>query len=79
MNQGVNLRVGLGAGQVAVELREHQFRHRQAERAGDLAETSSATSARTPWPAPRNFSTYSPSSSASTIAGSDPPSRSGVT
>src|SRR4051794_27771745 len=32
-----------------------------------------------PWPAPRNLSTYSPSSSASTIAGSDPPSRSGVT
>src|SRR6185369_2965795 len=32
-----------------------------------------------PWPAPRNFNTYIPSSSASTIAGSDPPSRKGVT
>ena len=29
--------------------------------------------------APRNFSTYMPSSSASTMAGSEPPSRSGVT
>ena len=32
-----------------------------------------------PWPAPRNLTTYSPSSSASTRAGSEPPSRSGVT
>src|SRR3954464_5738424 len=42
-------------------------------------DSSSAINARSPWPAPRNFSTYSPSSSASTRAGSDPPSRSGVT
>ena len=41
--------------------------------------TSSATSAFVPWPAPRNLRTYRPSSSASTTAGSDPPSRSGVT
>ena len=39
----------------------------------------SATSARGPWPAPRNFTTYRPSSSASTRPGSEPPSRSGVT
>ena len=44
-----------------------------------LGATSSAIKARGPWPAPRNFSTYSPSSSASTMAGSEPPSRSGVT
>src|SRR5215813_14092191 len=42
-------------------------------------DTSSAMSARAPWPAPRNLSTYIPSSSAATMAGSDPPSRSGVT
>ena len=40
---------------------------------------TSATSALTPWPAPRNLTTYRPSSSASTSPGSDPPSRSGVT
>ena len=39
--------------------------------------TTSAASAFGPCPAPRNLSTYRPSSSASTIAGSDPPSRSG--
>ena len=39
----------------------------------------SATSARGPWPAPRNLTTYRPSSSASTRPGSEPPSRSGVT
>ena len=38
---------------------------------------TSATSARGPWPAPRNLSTYRPSSSASTRPGSEPPSRSG--
>src|SRR5262245_22602439 len=32
-----------------------------------------------PCPAPWNLSTYMPSSSASTMAGSDPPSRNGVT
>src|SRR6185503_6577064 len=32
-----------------------------------------------PCPAPRNLTTYMPSSSASTSAGSEPPSRSGVT
>src|SRR5262249_50083779 len=32
-----------------------------------------------PCPEPRNFSTYNPSSSASTMAGREPPSRSGVT
>jgi len=32
-----------------------------------------------PWPAPRNFATYSRPSSASTSAGSELPSRSGVT
>ena len=41
--------------------------------------SSSATSALRPWPAPSSFTTYSPSSSASTSAGSDPPSRRGVT
>ena len=40
---------------------------------------SSAMRAFSPWPAPRNLATYSPSSSASTTAGSEPPSRSGVT
>ena len=56
------------------------LRHRQAERAGDLARRPARRPApAAPWPAPRNFSTYRPSSSASTIAGSEPPSRSGVT
>src|SRR5260370_11651839 len=41
--------------------------------------TSSAISAFAPWPAPRNLSTYMPSSSASTMAGSEPPSCNGVT
>src|ERR1700736_2417426 len=41
--------------------------------------TSSAMSAFAPWPAPRNLSTYMPSSSASTMAGSEPPSCNGVT
>ena len=41
--------------------------------------SSSATSALRPWPAPSSLTTYSPSSSASTSAGSDPPSRRGVT
>ncbi len=41
--------------------------------------TISAASALVPWPAPRNLSTYSPSSSASTSPGIEPPSRSGVT
>src|ERR1041385_7930456 len=40
---------------------------------------TSAIRAFVPWPAPRNLSTYMPSSSASTIAGSHSPSRSGVT
>src|SRR5215216_1055648 len=40
---------------------------------------NSAISALVPCPAPRNLSTYIPSSSASMIAGSDPPSRNGVT
>src|SRR5689334_16670524 len=40
---------------------------------------NSAIRAFVPWPAPRNLSTYMPSSSASMIAGSEPPSRSGVT
>lgn len=39
----------------------------------------SATSARGPWAAPRNLTTYRPSSSASTSPGSEPPSRNGVT
>lgn len=39
---------------------------------------TSATSAFGPWPAPRNLSTYSPSSSPSTTAGIEPPSRRGV-
>src|SRR3954454_9378052 len=42
-------------------------------------EISSAISARTPCPAPRNFTTYVPSSSPFTMAGNEPPSRSGVT
>src|SRR5258708_7265451 len=41
--------------------------------------SSSAIRALGPCPAPRNLSTYKPSSSASMIAGRDPPSRSGVT
>ncbi len=41
--------------------------------------TSSAASAFGPCPAPRNLSTYRPSSSASTSPGIEPPSRSGVT
>ena len=41
--------------------------------------TTSAMSALGPWPAARNFTTYSPSSSASMIAGSEPPSLRGVT
>src|SRR3954454_14518657 len=42
-------------------------------------DTSSAISARVPCPAPRNFTTYVPSSSPATMAGSEPPSRSGIT
>src|SRR6185369_18009276 len=51
---------------------------RPAARASSPA-TSSAISALHPWPAPLNLSTYMPSSSASMMAGSEPPSRSGVT
>ena len=40
---------------------------------------TSAISAFSPWPAPRNLTTYNPSSSASTRPGIEPPSRSGVT
>ena len=79
-DQRVDLRIGLGPRQIGIEVGEHDLRHRQAERARDLAgRPAPRSSARGPWPAPRNFSTYMPSSSASTMAGSDPPSRSGVT
>src|SRR6476661_2376192 len=48
-------------------------------RGSSSAKTISAISARVPWPAPRNFTTYVPSSSPATMAGSEPPSRSGIT
>src|ERR1700716_2349290 len=41
--------------------------------------TSSAMRAFPPWPAPRDLMSYIPSSSASTMAGSEPPSCNGVT
>ena len=41
--------------------------------------STSAISALRPCPAPSSLTTYSPSSSASTSAGTEPPSRSGVT
>ena len=75
----MDLRVGLGPRQVGIELGEHDLRHRQPERPRDLSRHQLRDQRPRPCPAPRNFSTYSPSSSASTMAGSEPPSRSGVT
>ena len=74
----VDLLVGLGVAQARVDLDRDEVRARAARACRPMAPaTHSATSARGPWPAPRNLTTYSPSSSASTRPGSEPPSRSG--
>jgi hypothetical protein len=79
VDQRVDLGVGLRAGKVRIQSCEDQLRHGQPERPGELTRHELRDQSMDSMPAPRNFSTYSPSSSASTIAGSEPPSRRGVT
>ena len=78
--QVLDLGVGLGAADRGVELDQRRAPAPEARApARALPRRSRRRAPSAPWPAPRNLRTYSPSSSASTSAGSDPPSRSGVT
>ena len=75
----LDLLVRLAAAQLGVDLDRDQLGHPKAQSPASSPATTSATRPLRPWPAPRNFTTYIPSSSASTRPGSEPPSRSAVT
>ena len=79
-DQVLDLGVGLGAREVGIELDEDDLGHRQAERRARSRRRPARRSAPSgPGRRRGTSATYRPSSSASTIAGSEPPSRSGVT
>ena len=79
MDELLQLLVRLGVAEAAVHVDRDDLGHGQPERPADLAgEPFGHERARTLAGA-RNFTTYRPSSSASTRPGSDPPSRRGVT
>ena len=66
---------GSARASAGVDVDDDELGHRQPERAPQLARDDLRDERPAPWPAPRNFVTYIPSSSASTSPGSDPPSR----
>ena len=79
-DQVLDLGVRLGARQLRIELARAPAPAPAARARGPARRPRSRpTSAFGPCPAPRNLTTYRPSSSASTSPGSEPPSRSGVT
>ena len=79
--QVVDLLVRLAVGdRLAPRATSHDVRHPAARSPGRSRRRATPRRAtRGPCPAPRNFTTYRPSSSASTRPGSEPPSRNAVT
>ena len=80
LEQVAGLLVGLGVAEGRIDLDDDELRHRQPDRPRRARRRATPRRApAVPAPAPRNLTTYRPSSSASTSPGSEPPSRSGVT
>lgn len=77
--QILDLEIGFGMPELGRDVDHDELGDREPERPAELAGEHFRDEGPTPCPAPRNFVTYMPPSSASSNPRSEPPSRSAVT